>query len=427
MSSKITPDDWLREHAGVPEKIDLGLERCQKVLALLDILPAPFKVITIAGTNGKGSTVAILDSILSEAGLLTGRYSSPHLIRFNERILIGQKELASNLIISAFESIRQKAGNLLLSYFEYSTIAALLLFAEEQVDVALLEVGLGGRLDACNAIDSDIAIITSIALDHQDWLGDDVDKIAYEKAGVARSNKPLILASKNLPKVINNYAGEIDSKVVQCGDAYQFSIRNDENNPSWVWQDADDKFELAIPALQGDIQIQNSAAAIAALKHSDFWPLKVNDINQGLLAIKLSGRLEQLQALDRNWLLDVAHNPASMQVLSSYLQNTLTNISKISVVFSMLADKDVINCIQLLKPFVLNWYISGLDSPRSLSVSDLETQLLNCGVYTKNIHSCNSVATACLEATNNTQPAEHIIVCGSFYTIGDALAYLESV
>ena len=315
MSSKITPDDWLREHAGVPEKIDLGLERCKKMLAILDLSPAPFKVITVAGTNGKGSTVAILDAVLSEAGLLTGRYSSPHLIRFNERILIGQQEFSSNKIISAFENIREKTDNVLLSYFEYATIGALLLFAEEQVDVALLEVGLGGRLDACNAIDSDVAIITSIALDHQDWLGDDVDKIAYEKAGVARSNKPLILASHDLPKVINNYADQIASDVVQCGSEYQFSICDSENKSSWTWQDADSKFELAMPSLRGDIQFQNSAAAIAALKHSDLWPLKLKDINKGLQTIKLGGRLQQLQVLERNWILDVAHNPASMQGL----------------------------------------------------------------------------------------------------------------
>ena len=427
MRFEITPDEWLREHAGVPEKIDLGLGRCQQVLALLDILPAPFKIITVAGTNGKGSTVASLDAILTEAGLLTGRYSSPHLIRFNERILISQQEISSRKIISAFETIREVSAGVLLSYFEYSTLAALLLFAHEQVDVALLEVGLGGRLDACNAIDSDLAIITSIALDHQDWLGDDVDKIAYEKAGVARSNKPIVLASKNLPKVINNYANEIGSKIIQCGSEYEFSISKDIKKPSWTWQDSEDEFELAMPALHGDIQIQNSAAAIAALKHSGFWPIQLKVLNKGLQSIELAGRLQQVRVFDRNWLLDVAHNPASMQVLCKYLQESLNNHSKVSIIFAMLADKDTDTCIEMLKPFVASWYITSLDSPRSLTDAELESKLLKAGVNAQAIFNCPTVANACLEAQKNSQNAEQIVICGSFYTIGDALTYLESV
>ncbi len=422
----MTPDDWLREHAGVPEKIDLGLKRCKKVLALLDLLPAPFTVITVAGTNGKGSTVAFLDAILSEAGLLTGRYSSPHLLRFNERILVAQQETSSEKIISAFEMIQKASAGITLSYFEYATIAALLLFANEQVDVALLEVGLGGRLDACNSIDSDIAVITSIALDHQDWLGDDIEKIAFEKAGIARARKPLILANENLPSVINHYAQSIGSQLIQCGYQYEFAI-NTTAGSSWTWQDNENELELCSPGLQGDIQIQNAAAAIAALRSSDYWPIQVETINRALQSVKLAGRLQNIQTKGRQWLLDVAHNPASMQVLCNYLIKNLPANKKVSVVFGMLSDKDVTNCINLLSPYIENWHISPLDSPRSLSLPDLQTALIECGINVSKIHANASLEKACLQAQKKSQVGDLILVCGSFYAIGDALSYLESV
>jgi len=423
----MTPDDWLRKYAGVPEKIDLGLERCQQVLKLLDLVPAPFKIITVAGTNGKGSTVAILDAILSHSGLLTGRYSSPHLIRFNERILIGQKEVTTQEIIASFDTIRTIANGINLSYFEYATIAGLLLFAQAQIDIALLEVGLGGRLDACNAIDPDIGIITSISLDHQDWLGDDLSVIAYEKAGIARPNKPLILASKNLPQSINAYADEIGARIIQCEQDYQFEIHSKTEKKSWIWKDEINQLELTPPSLNGDIQIQNSASAIAALTQCDFWPLSTTQITQGLQSIRLSGRLQTITKQKRNWLLDVAHNPASMQILCDSLQNYKYQQEKISVVFAMLADKDVHGCIKLLSPFVKFWHITTLNSPRSLSCSRLESILLECGVEKKNIQIANSVAKACSKVHANTQADEQILVCGSFYTVGDALSYLDSV
>ena len=421
----MTPDDWLRKHAGTPETIELGLESCIKALSLCDLLPLPFQVFTVAGTNGKGSTVAILDSILSVAGLLTGRYSSPHLIRFNERILVAQDEQADALIIKAFEFIKEKSDDIPLSYFEYATIASLVIFAQQGVDVALLEVGLGGRLDACNAVNADVMAITSIALDHQDWLGNDLESIGFEKAGIMRAHKPCILGSTNLPKSINQHALYTEALAIQLGSEYSFT----QNDDKWVWKDDTCELEFASPSLLGATQIQNAAGAIAMLRHSQFWPLKTQHIDKGLQNIKLAGRLQKLSVLNRDWVLDVAHNPASMQVLCDYLylHNKVANNSKISVVFAMLADKDLHSCIALLKPFVTSWYIAELDSPRSLSVGELESHLLSCGIKPGNIHAHNSVALACTEAHKKTHHADQLVVCGSFYTVGEALSYLWSV
>lgn len=419
----MTPDIWLRENAGSPDKIELGLERCLKVLDLCDLDSPPFQIFTVAGTNGKGSTVAILDAILSSSGLLTGRYSSPHLIRFNERILVGQVEQSDAVIIKAFEFIKHQAGSIALSYFEYATIASLVIFAQQGVDVALLEVGLGGRLDACNAVDANVAAITSIALDHQDWLGDDLENIGFEKAGIMRSQMPCILASPNLPKSIERHANSIEAHSIKLNKQYSFLKSGD----SWVWSDEDSKFELPLPSLQGEMQIQNAAAAIAMMRHSKFWPLEIKHIKLGLKNIKLAGRLQNISAMDRRWILDVAHNPESMQALCKFLKNTSHNNTKISVVFAMLADKDSLSCIELLSPFVNSWYISSLDSPRSLSLSALEAQLIDSGIAPKNIHVNETIARACFDAQKKTNKEEQILVCGSFYTVGAALSYLEAV
>ena len=419
----MTPDEWLRENAGSPEKIDLGIERCIKALGLCDLDSPPFQIFTVAGTNGKGSTVAILDAILTSSGLLTGRYSSPHLVRFNERILVGQSEQSDAELIKAFEFIKIKADEITLSYFEYATIASLVIFAQQGVDVALLEVGLGGRLDACNAVDANVTAITSIALDHQDWLGDDLDKIGFEKAGIMRAQVPCILGSTNLPKSIERHANSINAHTIELNKEYSYQKLDD----AWVWSDKKSEYKLPLPSLQGDMQIQNAATAIAMLRHSSFWPLGIKQINSGLKNIKLAGRLQHIAALDRNWVLDVAHNPASVQALCNYLQTALHKNTKISVVFAMLADKDSLSCIEQLSPYVKEWHITSLDSPRSLTLAELESQLLNSGINPVNIHINKSVASACLAAQKKTKNAEQIVVCGSFYTVGEALSYLEAV
>lgn len=434
----MTPDEWLRQYAGVPEKIDLGLTRCHRVLDTLDLRKPPYQLITVAGTNGKGSTLAFLDSILSAAGILTGRYSSPHLIDFNERILVAQAAVNDAVILKAFTTIKDTAGEISLSYFEYATIAALWIFAEQQVDVALLEVGLGGRLDAVNAVDADVAIITSIALDHQEWLGDDLNVIGFEKAGIMRKAKPCVLATDDLPISITEHAENIGAQLVQAKRDYDFekilrttvdvdtNTHTDENDNTWRWHDRKNELTLPMPALRGDIQIQNAAAAIAALRHSHFWPIDKKHLSTGLKHVSLPGRQQQLKRDGRDWILDVAHNPAAMQVLVSGITPQLEKGRALSVVFGMLSDKDAAGCIELLKPRVQNWYITPLDSPRSLSLEALENMLRAAGIDSEFIHHANNIADACKLANENTPASDTILVCGSFYAVGAALEFLQA-
>jgi len=428
------PDAWLRQHASTPEAIDLGLGRCQTVLAELDLNPAPYQVFTIAGTNGKGSCVAMLDAILSAAGCLTGRYSSPHLQTFNERIMLGQKSLENNEIIAAFEYIQAIAKNIKLTYFEYTTLAAQWLFAKHQVDVALLEVGLGGRLDAVNAMDADVAMITSIALDHQAWLGEDLMSIGYEKAGIMRANKPCIIAATDVPESVYIYAQSIQAKLILVEQDYAYQVTEVNNQSMWQWQDrsstqssmssanSSKSINLPKPALSGSIQLQNAAGVIAAIKNSSLWPIDEEAIATGLSNIQLAGRSQLLSAHARQWLLDVAHNPAAMRAL---LENVIKSKEQVSsVVFSMLNDKDVDACVALLKPYINNWFICSLDSPRSYSVAELIQVLLKAGINEQSIHISDSVASACKAAEVNSLATERILVCGSFYLVGAAMDFL---
>jgi len=416
----MSPDEWLRENAGAPEKIDLGLERCKQVLSLCDLEVLPYQVFTVAGTNGKGSTVAILDSILSSAGLLTGRYSSPHLVRFNERILTGQIEQSNASILKAFIFIKKNAGAIPLSYFEYATLAGLVIFAWQGVDVALLEVGLGGRLDACNSVDADVSAITSIALDHQDWLGDDVESIGLEKAGIMRARKPCVLASSNLPKSISKHADAIDAQLIQLDEDYFFTSEKE----SWIWRDHKTKLKLHRPSLPGAIQLQNSAAAIAMIRHSQFRSITSKQIDTGLKRVKLTGRIQEFDFLERKWLLDVAHNPASVKVLCDFLEQS--DHLGLVCVFSMLSDKDADTCVKLLRPFVKKWYLSELESPRALSRVELKGLLIKNDIHEDDIVFNSSVSEACRSAVNEVLPDDTILVCGSFYTVGAALEFFDS-
>jgi len=367
-----------------------------------------------------------MDSILSRAGLLTGRYTSPHLQKFNERILCGQDALSDRLIVKAFESVRGKAKDINLTYFEYATLAALLLFAEQGVDIALLEVGLGGRLDAVNAVDCDIAIITSIALDHQAWLGDTLDEIAFEKAGIMRPGKVCVLSNKTMPDTIYAHADSIGARLIIADRDYQFEKSSGKSPNEWSWKDSTISMSLPAPAIQADVQFQNAAAAIAALRYSSVWPLTEETFSKGLRNSKLPGRLQHISAQSRNWLLDVAHNPAAMQVLVSYLENRRTTLNKNSytVVFSMLADKDIDACINILLPYIDKWIICPLESPRSCQMEILNEQLISNGVLDRNIIKADNVANACEKAVTNSNSGESVLICGSFYTVGDAMNYL---
>lgn len=417
-------EKWLYENTSKPEQIELGLQRCKQVLKKLNLSHPNYKIITVAGTNGKGSTVQYLDSLLTYEGKKqqsVGRFTSPHLLRFNERIVIDGSEIGDSELLKAFRTIRKAADGIFLTYFEYVTLAAIYLFAKAKVDVAILEVGLGGRLDASNVVDADVAVITNIALDHQDWLGDDLDLIAREKAGIMRPGKPVVLAENDMPEALHEVAQELGAITYQLGKDYQLLDYSGEFRWKANIRATQDEFFVLDSSELSPFQKRNLAAAIAAVSFCD----DIADIQQEAVTYAVmkglpQGRLQLIKKYEHDWLLDVAHNPASVQVLCEYLNKTLSETKKkYSIVFSMLKDKDSQTCINLLSPYIKEWFVAPLDTPRAMSINDLSKLLVN-----ESVEYLDTVEDACKKALAKSS-SNPIIVCGSFYTVADALKYLE--
>jgi dihydrofolate synthase/folylpolyglutamate synthase len=313
-----TLDDWLGWQETLhPKAIDLRLERVRTVLQRLQPEPPAYTVITVGGTNGKGSCVAMLDSILRAAGYPVGAYSSPHLLRYNERIRINGVEADDAAICRAFARIDAVRSEISLTYFEFGTLAALELFREAGVDVAVLEVGLGGRLDAVNVLDADAALVVSIGIDHVDWLGADRDSIGYEKAGIYRAGRPAICADPDPPLRLVEYAASIHARLLCVNRDYQFA----RTDATWRWQSGDWRFDaLPLPALAGNHQLGNAAAALMTLiSLQDRLPVSPEAIPTGLINAKLPGRFQIIPG-PVEWILDVAHNPHAAAALADQLR-----------------------------------------------------------------------------------------------------------
>ncbi|MGR5116855.1 bifunctional tetrahydrofolate synthase/dihydrofolate synthase [Photobacterium damselae] len=395
--------------------IDLGLDRVQAVAQKSKLTkPAP-TVITVAGTNGKGSTCAMLESILMQAGYSVGVYSSPHLIRYNERVRINGKELDDSEHSQAFASVEQQRGEISLSLFEFGTLSALTLFKQHLVDVVVLEVGLGGRLDATNIVDHDVTVITSLAIDHVDWLGDDINVIGYEKAGIFRTNKPAICGQPHPPATVAAHADDIGAELFQVG--YQFDYKVDEEAQTWSWHSgAFDLVDLPIPSLP----LPNAATALMALGASE---LKITDehIVAGLKAASLPGRMERVQEQPLI-IMDVAHNPHS----ANYFANQLTKlkqregINKVHAVVAMLHDKDIASTIAEMQDVVDCWYPASLEGPRAAKADEIVAHLsAPCQMFNKPIEAFN-------QALTQVEVDEMVIVFGSFYTVGQISDYLKN-
>jgi dihydrofolate synthase/folylpolyglutamate synthase len=389
--------------------IDLGLDRVQVVAQKANLTkPAP-KIITVAGTNGKGSTCAILEAILLDAGYSVGVYSSPHLIRYNERVRINGATLADCRHCQAFAFIEQQRADTSLSFFEFGTLAALRLFQQEAVDVVLLEVGLGGRLDATNVVEHDVSVITSLAVDHVDWLGDDINIIAQEKAGIFRKDKPAVCGQPDAPITVAAYADEIGAHLHQVGIQYQFK----ENDQSWNWAcGAFDLTELPKPVLP----LPNAATAIMALGVAELDITDINIVN-GLNRAKLSGRM-QLVSKSPVTILDVAHNPHSAEYLVSQVKQNYPK-TKIHCVLGMLHDKDIEQTIRALEPVISCWYPSSLDGPRAASAKQLVEYLSD------NPKPFSSPTLAYQAALVEAEKHDLILVVGSFRTVAEVLVYLK--
>ena len=401
-------------------EIDLGLDRIRVVAEALDLLSPTFPIITVAGTNGKGSSVAMLDAILHAQGYKTGNYTSPHLVHYNERIKLGGLNVSDQKIVSAFEKIDKARGKTSLTYFEFSTLAAMLIFNDEKVDVAILEVGLGGRLDAANLWDAGLAIISSIDVDHVAWLGDDREKIAVEKAGIMRKNTPVISGEPNPPSTIASEAQRIGAQLSQINSDF-FYESSDQN--SWLWKSKDKQLELPFPALKGEFQLSNASTVIAGLLAIESrLPVSDNAIKSGLENASAEGRL-QLISKEPEWLIDVAHNPHAAKELAKYLhENPVTG--KTYALFSMLRDKDIKAVVSIMQDAIDEWHIVGLGGSRGINLNELKQEITQQSSVTNNhtkIIEHQSIDDACVSLKNISKSKDRVVAFGSFLVVSDVI------
>ncbi|NOH70724.1 bifunctional tetrahydrofolate synthase/dihydrofolate synthase [Vibrio pectenicida] len=403
---------WLDYLANIhTSNIDLGLERVKAVAEMANLTkPAP-TIITVAGTNGKGSTCALMEAILLDAGHSVGVYSSPHLIRYNERVRINGKELADEKHTQAFDYIEQKRSDISLSFFEFGTLAALRLFQTESVNIVLLEVGLGGRLDATNIVDHDVSVITSLAIDHVDWLGDDIEVIGFEKAGIYRANRPAICGQPKAPSTVAAHADDIGAELYQVGIQYDYQAI-DEN--SWCWSHGPYRLEqLPIPVLP----LQNAATALMALATANLDISDVNIVN-GLKAAQLPGRMQVIHN-EPTVILDVAHNPHSAGYLVEQIQQKYHG-KEVHIVVAMLHDKDIKATLDVISITANYWYPASLKGPRAAQANELSQFLPD------NTMSFSTPIDALKAAMNEAKDNDVILVVGSFHTVGEVLDYWQS-
>ena len=415
-----TLDQWLAWQETLhPSAIDLGLERPGQVLKAMGLDKPSHKVITVAGTNGKGSSVAMLESILRAAGYRVGSYTSPHLWRYNERIRINGEPVEDSLICDAFARIDAARGDTSLTYFEFGTLAAFLIFAEAELDVAVLEVGLGGRLDAVNLLDADVALITAIDIDHAAWLGDTREVIALEKAGITRPGHPVVCSDPEPPQGLLDYVYGQGSPLFRLERNYHYRSQDDEG---WLYSDGEGILPgLPPPALVGEVQLQNAAGVIRALRCLPQLPLSPQAIRQGLLAVSLPGRMQVLLGKPQ-LILDVAHNPQAARTLANNLA-AMPCAGRTLAVVAMLADKDMAGVIAAIAPQVDHWYPAGLTVWRGAGVDRLVSELHAQGIGA--VTAATDVAQALETARGQARPEDRIIVFGSFHTVAEAGSRFE--
>lgn len=412
-------DDWLSWFETLhPKKIDLSLDRVTAVLERLELKPPPYKVVTVAGTNGKGSCVAMLESIYWHAGYNVGSFTSPHLWRFNERIRVNGEDSADDELVELFQVIDETLGSITLSYFESSTVAALLYFARRKIDVAVLEVGMGGRLDSSNAVDADAALIVSIDLDHKEWLGEDREAIGREKAGIMRGGRSAVVADRAVPRSVLEHAATVGAELRVAGRDYDFVRRG----TSWRRaSDGDGGPWFPIPVFGGDEQFGN-AAACAALVESLRSDLPVSDtaLAAGIEHAYLRGRFERHDIAGVEWVFDVAHNPAAAEILSASLARLPRR--RTLVVFAAMRDKDLGGVLALFAGSADAWFVTQASADRGATGDELREQLARVGG--RNVTACASVEEACAAARAAAQSGDRVLVFGSFHTVGAATAAL---
>ncbi len=408
--------EWLDFVEHQHEKpIELGLDRVAKVRDRLGLrIKAP--IITVGGTNGKGSTCAMLEAILGAAGYRTGLYTSPHLLRYNERVRIAGAEASDAVLAVAFARVEAARGETPLTYFEFGTLVALCVFEDAKLDAVILEVGLGGRLDAVNVFEPNCTIVTSIALDHMDFLGDTREKIGFEKAGIFRPGVPAICSDPQPPQSLIEQAELINADLQLVGRDFGYS--GDRQQWNW-WGRSQRRSSLAYPALRGANQLLNASAVLAALESvADRLPVTMQAVREGLIRVELTGRFQIIPGKP-TVVLDVAHNPQSAGVLADNLLN-MGYAPETYAVVGMLSDKDVEGSVRLLDRRVDHWIAVGLEGPRGLTADALAEKLRSVGVQ-GDIVTAPSPYHGLAVARERAEGDDRIVVFGSFLTVADVL------
>lgn len=402
-----------------PTEIELGLERIRQV-ALCMQLPKPAqRVVTVTGTNGKGSTCAFLDSLCRAQGLSTAVYSSPHFLRYAERVRINGQLVADSLLCEAFAAIEVARGDISLTYFETGTLAALWLFARQPLDLVILEVGLGGRLDAVNIIDPDLAAVTSVALDHADWLGSDREQVGYEKAGIFRAQIPALCGDLDPPVSLLQQAAQLGAPLVLRGRDFDLAVDSERQQWHWRGQDSQGREQVLNALPMPALPVENAALALQLYALLDL-PLDAQSCGQALAQTRMTGRLQQIDHQGRRLILDVAHNPQAAQYLAAWLEQRPFN-GRRHAVFAALSDKDVQGVVQGLAGCCDSWAVAALPTPRSLSGVQLQQMLQQAGEQAT-VH--DSIGAAFAYQLAQSQPGDELLVFGSFFTVA---AVLESL
>lgn len=411
--------DWLSYLESLhPKTIALGLARVAQVKERLALQPE-FPVIVVGGTNGKGSVCAMLESILHAAGYKVGCYTSPHLLHYNERVRIAKKQASDAELCASFEDIEQARGETALTYFEFGTLAAMQLFISRKVDVAILEVGLGGRLDAVNVFDADVSVVTSVDIDHVDYLGDTREQIAFEKAGIFRKDRVAICADSDVPQAIRDHAQQIGAELWCIGREFGFKSHQGQ----WdFFGKSGARTSLPIPALRGAFQLHNASAVLAALDAlKDKLPVNMEAARRGLVEVQLAGRFQFVPGRPQ-LILDVAHNPHAARTLAQNLAGLPP--AKTFAVFAMLKDKDMAGVVRALEPHIDVWLVAGLDMPRGANAAELVQVLKDSAVH-GDIQVFDNVTGALRHACNAAGENDRIAAFGSFHTVAEAMQARE--
>jgi len=409
-----TLDEWLayqlRTH---PQQIAMGLERVREVAIRMRLGRAGKHIVTIAGTNGKGSTVAFVEAIARAAGLRVGAFTSPHLLRYNERVRVNGDDAPDALLVAAFERIEAARGEIPLTYFEFGTLAALAIFADAGLDLAILEVGLGGRLDAVNIVDADVAVLTTVDLDHQEYLGNDRETIGADKAGIFRAGKPCVLGERDPPSSVLRRAYEIGAFAIRGHSDYLVERRDH----GWTWREPGFEIELPLPALAAPAQLDNAAAAIAALRA---LPIELPEaaIVEGVRSAHVPGRLQVISE-SPEVLVDVAPNPHAAAQVAGWLP---APPKRPPAVFGALRDKDVDAVVAAIDPLLMEWHLAGIHDAgvRGGGPELLAARMLG-RVDAGRLHQHRDAAIALKAALAASEADERVLVFGSFHIVADAL------